>query len=235
VSNHAAEQPGFEPESLRPVKSPDHRRTGYRELRPLDDVALMKEPQVQNGDALAVLFDRYYNVVLSVALRILRDRAEAEDVLQGIFLEIFQKAGQFDPAKGSFFIWVMQYAYHRSINRKNYLIVRQFYANVPVEELTEFDHGVHKLYSQPPQECQRFVQEALALLTEGQKRTIEMVHFEGLTLKEVAEKTDESLPNVRHNYYRGLAKLKTHLESERHDESKGESKMQELGGKNAEA
>jgi RNA polymerase sigma-70 factor (ECF subfamily) len=204
-------------------------------LLPLDDAMLMEQVQAQNGDALAVLFDRYYSRVLNVALRILRDRAEAEDILQAIFLEIYQRAGKFDPAKGRFYVWLMQYAYHRSINRKNYLVVRQFYGNVPVGDLTEFDQGLHKLYTLPSQECRRFVHQALALLTEGQKRTIELVHFEGLTLKEVAEKTDESFSNVRHHYYRGLAKLKTHLKSVRRDTSRGESQIRELGVTNAEA
>ena len=205
------------------------------ELLSLDDLTLMKEVQAKNGDALAVLFDRYYSRVLNVALRILYDRAEAEDVLQTIFIEIYQRAGQFDPAKGTFYVWLMQYAYHRSINRKNYLIVRQFYGNVPVDDLTEFDQGVLKLYSQPSQECRRFVRQALALLTEGQKRTIEMVHFEGLTLKEIAEKTDESLSNVRHHYYRGLAKLKIHLKSIRGSAGRSGSRVSDLGVTNVEA
>lgn len=216
-------------------ESLDSARSSYRELQPLDDTVLMKEVQAQNGDALAVLFDRYYSRVLSVALRILRDRAEAEDILQAIFLEIYQQAGKFDPAKGRFYVWLMQYAYHRSINRKNYLVVRQFYGNIPVEDLTEFDQGVHKLYALPSQECRRFVHQALALLTEGQKRTIELVHFEGLTLKEVAERTDESFSNVRHHYYRGLAKLKTHLKSVRHLTNRGAMQIRELGVTNAEA
>jgi RNA polymerase sigma-70 factor, ECF subfamily len=217
MDNHVVVPPNFSHEV---VTQSGPARPSHSELPSFDDLALMKEVQVQNGDALAVLFDRYYNVVLSVALRILRDRAEAEDVLQVIFLEIYQKAGQFDPVKGKFYTWLMQYAYHRSINRKNYLIVRQFYGNVPVEGLTEFDHGVHELYSQPSQECRRFVHQALALLSEGQKRTIELIHFEGLTLKEVAEKTGESFSNVRHHYYRGLAKLKTYLKSVRDDEGR---------------
>jgi RNA polymerase sigma-70 factor, ECF subfamily len=229
VSGRVVPSQGANQESL------DSARPSYRELQPLDDTVLMKEVQAQNGDALAVLFDRYYSRVLSVALKILRDRAEAEDILQAIFLEIYQQAGKFDPAKGRFYVWLMQYAYHRSINRKNYLVVRQFYGNVPVDDLTEFDQGVHKLYALPSQECRRFVHQALALLTEGQRRTIELVHFEGLTLKEVAEKTDESFSNVRHHYYRGLAKLRTHLKNVRHNGSTGASQIRELGVTNAEA
>jgi RNA polymerase sigma-70 factor (ECF subfamily) len=69
-----------------------------------------------NPDALLILFDRFYRLILKVALRILRDAGEAEDLMQDVFLEIFGKADQFDPAKGSVRTWILQYAYHRSLN-----------------------------------------------------------------------------------------------------------------------
>jgi hypothetical protein len=58
-----------------------------------------------------------------------------------------------------------------------------------MDELSEFEHGALLLYSEAPQECARFVREALALLNEQQRRTIELVHFEGLNLKDVAGKS----------------------------------------------
>src|SRR5258707_7519450 len=75
-------------------------------------------------DALAVLFDRYHRLVLNVALRILRDTGEAEDLMQSVFLEIFHTAAQFDPVKGTTKVWILQYAYHRSFNRREYLNLR---------------------------------------------------------------------------------------------------------------
>jgi len=193
--------------------SPQFPRVSFAVLALLDDVGVMRELQSGNGDALAVLYDRYYNAVLGVGLRILRDRGEAEDILQNIFLEISTKAGQFDPSRGTVLVWLMQYAYTRSINRKNYLLVRRFYTNVAMGELSEFEQGALRLYSEAPQECVRFVREALGLLNENQRRTIELVHFEGLNLKDVAERTAQSFSTVRHHYYRGMAKLKEHLKS----------------------
>ena len=205
--------------NILPFGEPTSPRTrDYAELRTLEDVALMEEVKARNGDALAVLFDRYQNLVRGVARRILRDQAESEDVLQNIFLEIYQRAGQFDPARGRFIVWLLQYAYHRSIQRKNYLVVRKFYVNVATDELSESEQGRLRMYAEAPQECARFVREALALLNERQRRVIEMVHFEGLTLKDVAARTEESFSNTRHHYYRGMAKLKEHLRSIRGDE-----------------
>src|SRR6202041_2622874 len=101
----------------------------FAALVALDDVGLLRELQAGNHDALAVLYDRYYNAVLGVGLRILRDRGEAEDILQNIFMEIAERVGQFDPARGTVLVWLIQYAYTRSTNRRNYLLVRRFYAN----------------------------------------------------------------------------------------------------------
>lgn len=196
----------------KPAKS---QRVAYARLAEFDDVALMRELQAGNDDALAVLFDRYHNAVLGVGLRVLRDRGEAEDILQHIFLEIVERVGQYDPARGTVLVWIMQYAYGRSINRRNYLLVRHFYANVAMDEMSEYEQGMLRLYTEAPQECSRFVREALALLNDEQRRTIELVHFEGLNLKDVALRTDQTFSNVRHHYYRGMAKLKDHLRSVR--------------------
>lgn len=208
----------------RSSNSPESKPASYGALAALDDVGVVRELQAGNPDALAVLFDRYSNMILAVALRTLRDRGEAEDVLQNIFIEIHQHAGQYDPERGTVLVWLMQHAYSRSINRRNYLLVRRFYTNVAMGEMSEFEQGALRLYSEAPQECARFVREALALLNERQRRTIEMVHFEGLNLKDVAERTEEGFSNVRHHYYRGMAKLKEHLKSIR-----GELKQDELG------
>jgi RNA polymerase sigma-70 factor (ECF subfamily) len=203
---------------MKPVSnSSESPRASFAALALLDDVGIMSELQGGNGDALAVLYDRYYNAVLGVGLRILRDRGEAEDILQNIFMEIAERVGQFDPTRGTVLVWLMQYAYTRSINRRNYLLVRKFYANVAMEELSEFEQGALRLYSEAPQECVRFVREALGLLNESQRRTIELVHFEGLNLKDVAVRTSQPFSTVRHHYYRGMAKLKEHLKSIRGD------------------
>lgn len=211
-------------------------RATYSQLAQLDDLGVVRELQAGNDDALAILYDRYFNAVLGVGLRVLRDRGEAEDILQNVFLEIAEKVGQFDPARGTVLVWILQYAYGRSLNRRNYLLVRRFYANVAMSDLTEFEQGALRLYSEAPQECARFVREALALLNEQQRRTIEMVHFEGLNLKDVANRTGQTFSNTRHHYYRGMAKLREHLRSVRQDlQSKSRQQVAGLGADRVEA
>ena len=101
---------------------------GFEELCRLSDPDLIAHLKDGHIDALAVLFDRYHRLILSVAFKILRDPSEAEDVMQSVFLEIHRVAGQFEAARGSAKVWLLQYAYHRSMNRREYLKVRGFYA-----------------------------------------------------------------------------------------------------------
>src|SRR5258708_27362894 len=99
----------------------------YEQMQRLCDEDLMFCLRAGQSDALAILFSRYERLVLSVALRIVRDPGEAEDVTQTVFLDIFRAAAQFDPAKGTTKVWLLQYAYHRAIHRKQHLELRSFY------------------------------------------------------------------------------------------------------------
>jgi RNA polymerase sigma-70 factor (ECF subfamily) len=128
----------------------------------LNDGELMAQLQAGCSDALAVLFDRYHRLVLSIALKIVRDPGEAEDVMQSVFLEIFRSVAQFDPAKGTTKVWMLR--------------------------------------------------EGLATLNGPQKQVVELASFNGLTMREIADKMGDSLSNVRHHYYRGLQKLRSFVE-----------------------
>src|SRR5215813_179794 len=102
------------------------------ELKRLPDELLMAHLQAGHADVLAIIFDRYYRLVLSVAMKILRDLGEAEDLMQSVFLEIFKVAAQFDPSRGTLKVWILQYAYHRAMNRRQALNIRNFYTSADV-------------------------------------------------------------------------------------------------------
>jgi len=192
-------------------------------LQQLSDEEVMHAVQRGDGDAFAVLFDRFHRLVLVTALKIVRDVSEAEEVTQNVFFEIYRIAEKFDSAKGSLKVWLLQYAYHRSMNRRNYLVLRQFYNRPELDDVLDWEEGAQgppQLFSQ---EIARVVNEALGTLNEVQKRTIEMVFFEGLTLRDVSEKTKESLCNVRNHYYRGLERLRSCLTEEPEAVRRGEA------------
>src|SRR5437868_4019735 len=102
-------------------------KISWSQLQATNDIELVRELKSGNHDALAVIVDRYQTLVLSVALRIVKDEGEAEDVVQTVFVDIFQKVEQFDASRGTLKVWLLQYAYSRSINRRHYLEQRQFY------------------------------------------------------------------------------------------------------------
>jgi RNA polymerase sigma-70 factor (ECF subfamily) len=175
----------------------------------------MAHLQAGHGDALAVLFDRYHRLILSVALKILRDAGEAEDVLQSVFLEIYKVAGQFDPSRGTTKVWLLQYAYHRSMNRRQYLKARNFYGpgQGHADELQPAERSLRAggLGPLALPEVRNLVREGLESLNHTERRTLHLTYFEGMSLKEIAAETGESLGNVRHHYYRGLSHLRLFL------------------------
>ena len=185
-------------------------RVAYADLPGLSDDRLMQELQAGNTDAFAVLFKRYHRLIHVTALHILRDAGEAEDLTQTVFLEIYRRLGQFDPARGTLKVWLLQYAYSRSIHRRNYLFVRQVHRQVELTETVEAENHWSPSHLQM-QEVSRLASEALVALPEAQRRTIEMYFFEGLTLKEIAQQRNEKFSNVRHHYYRGLERLRSYL------------------------
>jgi RNA polymerase sigma-70 factor (ECF subfamily) len=182
------------------------------ELKLLTDEQLMIQLMAGVHDALAVLFERHHRLVFSIALKIVRDRGEAEDVMQNVFLEIFRSVAQFDPAKGTLKVWLLQYAYHRAINRKQHLNARSFCTQQSIEELAPFlPDGGSTLDRYAPGELNQLMQQGLATLGKVQKQVIELVSYEGLSMKEIADKTGDSLSNVRHHYYRGLQQLRSFI------------------------
>lgn len=179
-------------------------------LRSLADEVVIAHLRAGHGDALGVLFDRYHRLVLHIALKILHDVGEAEDVMQNVFMEIYKVVAQFDPTRGTTKMWILRYAYHRSMNRRKQLQVRHFYASTDIAAI-EDTLPMEAVDISASYEAKEVIQRGLQALSPVQNRVLQLAYFEGLTMKEIADETRESLGNVRHHYYRGLDKLRDHL------------------------
>src|SRR5580693_3294336 len=153
-------------------------------LQRLSDEQLMACLQEGQCDALAVLFDRYQKRVLSIALKIVRDPAEAEDVTQTIFLDFYRAVAQFDPRKGNTKVWLMQYAYHRAINRRQHLQGREFYKSTELEEVENRPVKAQAIFGLSSPETKELVRKSMAALSAEQRSVIEMASYEGLTMRE---------------------------------------------------
>ncbi len=177
------------------------------------DAELVRLLVAGNHDAMAVIFDRYYRMVMSVALRIVHDMGEAEDVVQIVFTDFYRSAKLFDKAKGSLRTWLLQYAYGRSINRKTSLKTRHFYEQTDLEEMEGEQRNASspRVFDLDTQEAVRLVEQILPKLNEKQRSVIDLAFFGGMKLSEVAAQTGESLGNIQHAYYRGIEKLRAYL------------------------
>jgi RNA polymerase sigma-70 factor, ECF subfamily len=173
------------------------------------DENLLLQVSKGNKEALSVLFQRHARAVHSVARRILKDDSEAEDLLQELFLFIFQKAKSFDAAKGSGSSWIIQMAYHRAIDRRRYLGFRQHYNG---QELNEDSLMAHRGQISINELAGRALLEKLRNeLSSEQVQTLELHFFEGYSFHEIAEKTGQTFGNVRNHYYRGIERLRSHI------------------------
>ena len=174
---------------------------------PSEDLLL----QVANGskEALSVLFQRHARPVLNVARRILRDESEAEDLVQDVFLILFQKARLYDPMKSSAVSWIIQMTYHRAIDRRRYLSFRQHY---DIQELNEERlHARDGQVSIDEVAARQLLDRLREQLSTEQQQTLELHFFEGYSFREIAEKTSQTLGNVRNHYYRGLERLRSQV------------------------
>jgi len=182
----------------------------------LSDRLLLEQIQQGDKEALGFLFRRHARAMRNVACRILRNEAEADDLVQEVFLFIFRKAALFDATQGAARSWIFQVAYHRAFDRRRYLNSRHFYASQDLEETGRHladprdELPFHELSMEGilgKQLTARFN----ARLTPEQRETIRLYFFEGYALKEIAQLTGRSLVNVRSHYYRGLARLRKYV------------------------
>jgi RNA polymerase sigma-70 factor (ECF subfamily) len=171
---------------------------------------------VARGDqeALGHLFQRYGRLLHSIAVRILRDRAEAEDLVQDLFLFINRKCSIFDNSKGSARSWIVQMAYHRAIERRRYLATRQFYSREEIPSgagelvgtaTTENDYSAETVFGR------NGLEQVMQALSKDQRETLRLHFFEGYTLAEIGEILGQPHGNVRNHYYRGLAQLRKQM------------------------
>jgi RNA polymerase sigma-70 factor (ECF subfamily) len=176
------------------------------DFRKLSDEELMHRVTSGRHDALAILFDRYHRLVFDVAVRIVRDPGEAEEVVQTVFLDVYRAVANFDSRKGILKVWILQYAYHRALHRKRHLASNHFYRWEELEAAIEVGSG-RALWGELP-EAVRLAEEMLGNLKSRQRAVIEMTYYEGLTAEEIARRLGESPHVVRHDLHRGLAALR---------------------------
>ena len=156
-----------------------------------DDSSLLVLVQSGNEQAMASLFDRYSKLVYSVALRVLRDPAAAEDVLQEVFMQIWRNPGSFTAARGSLGGWLAIVARNRSIDT-----LRRKRPTVDVDDVplaSSFNLADEAERDSLMERARGVIHQ----LPSEQRKTLEMAFFDGLTHSEIAEMTGDPLGTVK--------------------------------------
>jgi RNA polymerase sigma-70 factor, ECF subfamily len=177
------------------------------------DQALLQQVALGNAETMKALYARCAGRAWSVVLRILGSRADAEEVLQETFLEVWRRARQYDARRGGLETWVVTIARTRAIDRRRSLsTVARVIADVashpplinpvapPPSELTE------------QWQDRKRVAAALRELPREQRLMVELAYFEGLSQREISERTGEPLGTVKTRVRLALEKLSGLLE-----------------------
>jgi RNA polymerase sigma-70 factor (ECF subfamily) len=193
------------------------------EAQAASDLRVIQRVQLGDKQALSLLYDRYAGIVLGVGLRILRDSSEAQELVQDVFLYVFRKSQDFNPSKSCLRTWLLQIAYSRAFNKREYLALRRFYDYRHIDEVLDSvacDCSPER--DGQTSELRELLRDAFNELTEAQRKTLEMFFWEGYSLREISIRLTDTLGNTRNHYYRGLEKLRAKIKlSSRHLHNNG--------------
>ena len=172
----------------------------------LSDIELLKAVARHDETALAAIYDRYRVILFGLLVRILKSREEAEDVLQEVFLQVWNRAAAFDDTRGRPFTWLVTLTRSRGIDRLRSLAARERVAIAGAREASEeVSDAVADAFRSEQREV---VTAALEQLPEEQKQSLMLAYFDGLTQSEIAAKLGAPLGTVKTRIRSGLRKLR---------------------------
>jgi RNA polymerase sigma-70 factor (ECF subfamily) len=169
--------------------------------------------RVANGDraALRLVYDMTAAKLFGVCLRILNDRSEAEDVLQEVYLTVWQKAATFDEARASPITWLVAIARNRAIDRARSAAPSR--RSDPIEAAADVeDPGTTAFESFASAQENERLKSCLDEIEERQSLAIRAAFMGGFTYEELAERSGVPLGTMKSWIRRGLAKLRECLE-----------------------
>jgi RNA polymerase sigma-70 factor, ECF subfamily len=186
-------------------------------LAALSDAALLRLVAERQPDALAQLYDRFAPTLLALARRILGNHADAEEVLQEVFVQLWNRGERYDPARSSVSTWLVLIARSRAIDRlRGRRVVER-----TRDAVTQAAPGGGDRYTSPEAVENVFIQERhervrreLAELPPEQRRVLEMAFYEGLTQSEIAAKAGLPLGTVKTRTLLAMKKLRHALRQE---------------------
>ena len=193
---------------MNPVTSPSTSR------EPPADAALLRQVVDRQPEALSALYDRYAATLLALGKRILGSLVDAEEVLQEVFLHVWNHAGRYDPGRSSVSTWLVLITRSRAIDRlRTRKVVERTHEmsarETPVEHASP--EGAENVFAHERRER---VRREMAGLPDEQRQVLELAFYEGLSQSEIAAKADLPLGTVKTRTLLAMKKLRSALRDE---------------------
>jgi len=174
------------------------------------DSELMQRVRARDANALRALYDRHSSMVYGLGLRIVRDKAEAEDLVQDVFLHLWRRAELFDGARGAFLGWLVSLVRNRAIDRLR--------ARRTKEQKTDAYEAERRSDVSPRNvdpnetayagELRAAVAKSLAALPEAQRTALELAYYGGMSHSEIAEQLETPLGTVKARIRQGMLRMR---------------------------
>lgn len=173
-----------------------------------DDALAIRLIAARNGAGLEALYDRYATTVHSLALRIVRDVQEAEDVTQEVFAQVWSTAHRFDASRGSVAAWLTVIARSRALDRlrRRQAVIKPGAGDDDLADIPDASPSVELIAATAEQAG--VAREAMAALPADERAALELAYYEGLTQSEIAERTATPLGTVKTRIRNGLRRVR---------------------------
>lgn len=180
-----------------------------------EEKKLMKRIKARDPKALEQIYDLYKALLFGMILSIVKNREEAEDVLQEVFLKIWEKAGTFDEERGHVYSWIIRLSRNKAIDRirsKGYKMQQKASVRIDESRFTPEDNESDPLETTIFSDRADLVKKALEEIPEAQREVITIAYYRGMTQSEIADYLDLPLGTIKTRTRMGMIKLKKILE-----------------------
>ncbi|WP_246000736.1 RNA polymerase sigma factor [Brevibacillus panacihumi] len=176
----------------------------------VDEERLLRDMANGSITAFEQFYEKYASLVLHIALRIVKDRMEAEDICHDLFLEVWKKAGQYDPKRGSIEAWLAVMARSRSLDRmrKKQRLPIAPGESVTLEQASTVAAAEEKVLSRLDREV---LGQALSRIPQAQARALQGMYYEAKTQRELAANMNRPLGTVKSLIRYGLDNIRKQL------------------------
>lgn len=168
-----------------------------------EDEALVAAMAAGDRAALATLYERHSSLLLGLALRIVREKREAEDLLHDVFLEAWRSAKDFDPKRGRVRTWLAIRMRSRALDLQKSARVSRNTGDAGLDVIVDDSEGASPDHGR--------IRAALSALAAEQRKVLELAYFEGLSCTEIAERVAIPVGTVKSRIAAGLERLRTGL------------------------